>query len=131
MDSSFYDFNKFKTDNIRAVDAKFEAQKIAFAPLAFQAIKAMLNLGIMQAISDAGDEGISRKELAQKTGVSEYGAGVLCEMALGMNVIKVTKESQTMELGELLSKLQKILNLTQKPKNLFLEKLAGCFWKTT
>ena len=54
-------------DNIRAVDAKFEAQKIAFAPLAFQAIKTMLNLNIMQAISDAGDDGITRKELADKT----------------------------------------------------------------
>ena len=32
MDSSFFDINKFKNDNIRAVDAKFEANKIAFAP---------------------------------------------------------------------------------------------------
>ncbi len=61
MDSSFYNIDKYKTDNIRAVDAKYEAQKIAFAPLAFQAIKAMINLGILQAISDSGEEGITRK----------------------------------------------------------------------
>ena len=93
MDSSFFDINKFKNDNIRAVDAKFEANKIAFAPLAFQAIKTMINLGILQAIEAADDEGISRKDLSEKTNVSEYGVGVLCEMALGMNVIKLTEDS--------------------------------------
>lgn len=99
MDSSFFDLEKFKKDNIRAVDAKFEAQKIAFAPLAFQAIRAMLELGIMKTIEDAGDEGISRKELAEKTGISEYGAGVLCEMALGMNVIKFAADSDSNIIG--------------------------------
>ena len=99
MDSSFFDLEKFKKDNIRAVDAKFEAQKIAFAPLAFQAIRAMLELGIMKTIEDAVDEGISRKELAEKTGISEYGAGVLCEMALGMNVIKFAADSDSNIIG--------------------------------
>lgn len=99
MDSSFFDLEKFKKDNIRAVDAKFEAQKIAFAPLAFQAIRAMLELGVMKSIEDAGDEGISRKELAEKTGISEYGAGVLCEMALGMNVIKFAADSDSNTIG--------------------------------
>ncbi len=99
MDSSFFDLEKFKKDNIRAVDAKFEAQKIAFAPLAFQAIRAMLELGIMKSIEDAGDEGISRKELSEKTGISEYGAGVLCEMALGMNVIKFAADSDSNIIG--------------------------------
>ena len=93
MDSSLYDIEKFKNDKIRAVDAKFEANKIAFAPLAFQAIKSMINLGILQAIEDADEQGISRKALAEKTGISEYGVGVLCEMALGMNVIKLTQDS--------------------------------------
>jgi len=93
MDSSFFNVDKFKTDDIRAVDAKFEAQKIAFAPLTFQAIRAMLNLNILKTIYDAGDGGIGSRTLAEKTGVSEYGVGVLCEMALGMNVIKLTPDS--------------------------------------
>ena len=77
MDSSYFNMDSFKEDNIRAVDAKFEAQKIAFAPLCFQAVRAMLELGLLKAIEDSGDDGISRKELSQKTGVSEYGAGIL------------------------------------------------------
>ena len=94
QDSSFFNYDKFKTDNIRAVDAKFEAQKIAFAPMCYQAIRTMLELGMMQALNDAGAAGITRKELAEKAKISEYGAGVLCEMALGMNVIKLSQDSE-------------------------------------
>lgn len=94
MDSARFSTDKYKQDNIRAIDARFEAQKIAFAPLSFQAIRAMIELGILNLIEDAGDEGISRKELSEKTGISEYGVGVLCEMALGMYVIKMNPESQ-------------------------------------
>lgn len=94
QDSSFFNYDKFKTDNIRAVDAKFEAQKIAFAPMCYQAVRTMLELGMMQAINDAGEAGITRKELAEKAKISEYGAGVLCEMALGMNVIKLSQDSE-------------------------------------
>ena len=35
-------------DNIKAVDARHEAQKIAFAPLTFQAVRAILDLGLLQ-----------------------------------------------------------------------------------
>ena len=78
MDKALYNAKKFTTDDIRAVDAKFEAQKIAFAPLAFQAIRAMIDLNILRAIESAGDKGITRAALAEKTGVSENGVGVLC-----------------------------------------------------
>ena len=97
MDSSFFTIEKYKADSIRAVDAKFEAQKIAFAPLAFQAIRAMIETEILREIDNAGENGISRAQLAQRCGVSEYGVGVLCEMALGMNVIKLTADSSSAE----------------------------------
>ncbi|MCI5524000.1 MAG: methyltransferase [Spirochaetales bacterium] len=93
MDKAIFNNEIFKTDKIRAVDAKFEAQKIAFSPLTFQAVRALIELNILQEIENAGDEGISRKALSEKTGVSVYGIGVLCEMALGMNVLKLTQDS--------------------------------------
>ena len=95
MGKNRFSLDVYKQDSIRAIDAKVEAQKIAFAPLAFQAVKAMLNLGILRAIEEAGDEGITRAALATKTEISEYGVGVLCEMALGMNVIKLTQDSES------------------------------------
>ena len=79
-------------DKIRAFDAKIEAQKIAFSPMTFQAIRALIELGLLQKISDAGDEGITIKELSEKSGISEYGVGVLAEMALGMGVLKLNAE---------------------------------------
>ena len=83
----------YYSDRIRAIDAKFEAQKIAFSPMTFQAIRAFIELGLLQKISDAGDNGISIKELAADSGISEYGVGVLVEMALGMGVVKINSMS--------------------------------------
>ena len=66
MDKSRYSFDKYKEDKIRAIDARFEAQKIAFSPLTFQAIRALIELGILNLIEDAGDAGISIGELSKK-----------------------------------------------------------------
>lgn len=93
MDNILADKNSYKTDRIRAIEAKVEAQKIAFSPLTFQAIQALRSLSILQIIEDAGESGISIAEIAHKAGVSEYGAGVLCEMALGMGVLRHTKNT--------------------------------------
>jgi hypothetical protein len=83
----------YTKDDIRAVDAKFEALKIAFAPLAFQAVRALLELGLLKAISDSGEEGISVKQAAGKTRISIYGVNVLLEIALGMNIVKIIPET--------------------------------------
>ncbi|MCM1321306.1 MAG: SAM-dependent methyltransferase [Bacteroides sp.] len=83
------DKSEYFSDTIRAVDAKFEAQKIAFSPLTFQAVRAMLETGILRKISDSGDEGASVREIAESCGLSEYGVSVLAEMALGMNIVKL------------------------------------------
>ncbi|MDR1410768.1 MAG: class I SAM-dependent methyltransferase [Spirochaetaceae bacterium] len=80
-------------DKIRAVDAKTEAQKIAFSPLTFQAARALLELGILRKISDSGDAGLSREEIAGQCGISAYGAGVLGEIALGMGILKLREEA--------------------------------------
>jgi len=76
-------------DKIRAIDAKFEAQKIAFAPLTFQAVRALLELGVLKEISDSGEQGLTLVETAKKADISLYGTKVLLEIALGMNIVKV------------------------------------------
>ncbi len=88
----------YYSDKIRAIDAKMEAQKIAFSPLSFQAIRAYIELGLLKRVSDAGDDGITIKQLSLNSGISEYGVGVLSEMALGMGVVKLNKTSA--EQGE-------------------------------
>jgi ubiquinone/menaquinone biosynthesis C-methylase UbiE len=83
----------YSKDAIKAVDAKFEAQKIAFSPLTFQAVRAMRELGLLAALSRAGEAGLSADEAAAGTGISPYGMSVLLEIGLGMNVIKTLPEA--------------------------------------
>jgi hypothetical protein len=85
---SEYSNKNYTEDKIRAVDAKYEAQKIAFAPLTFQAARALLELGLLKIISDSSDKGISLDEAARNAGISVYGAKVLLEIALAMNIVK-------------------------------------------
>jgi hypothetical protein len=92
----------YTEDKIRAIDAKFEAQKISFSPLTFQAVRALLELEILQIISGAGENGLTREELAEKANISLYGAGVLTEIALGMNIIKLhSGEEDRFVLGKI------------------------------
>ncbi|MBR5915096.1 MAG: class I SAM-dependent methyltransferase [Spirochaetia bacterium] len=82
----------YYSDKMRAIDAKTKAQEIAFAPLAFQTVLALRNLGMLKSINDAGDAGLSAEAVAEKAGVSLYGAKVLLEFALGMGVVKLVPE---------------------------------------
>lgn len=82
----------YYSDKMRAIDAKTKAQEIAFAPLAFQTVLALRNLGMLKSINDAGDVGLSAEAVAEKVGVSLYGAKVLLEFALGIGVVKLVPE---------------------------------------
>ncbi len=76
-------------DDIRAIDAKLEAQRIAFGPIAFQATRALRDLGILGAVAKAQAEGIAAAPLARSLGLSVYGVGVLLEMGLGLGLVRL------------------------------------------
>jgi hypothetical protein len=95
-----YSMENYTKDTIKAVDAKFEALKIAFAPIAFQAVRALLELGLLKIISDSGEKGIGFEKAAKQAGISLYGAKVLLEIALGMNIVKTLPETQPCKNGE-------------------------------
>ena len=98
-------FDFYKNDSIDAVSAKFEAQKIAFAPLSFQAARALRDMGILDEISNARKKGITISELSQKLNISLYGVGVLVEMGLGMGAIKIHRDSEEDDLRLTLGKI--------------------------
>ncbi len=77
----------YSREKYAAADAKFEAQKIAFGPFVFQAAVAIRDLGILEEIEKAGQEGISSPEVARKLKLSEYGVKVLAEAGLGMGLL--------------------------------------------
>lgn len=70
-----------------AVDAKFEAQKLSFAPVAFQCARVLRTTGILEAVAKAGPEGIAVGEIASKTGISEYGVRVLLDMGASLFLV--------------------------------------------
>jgi ubiquinone/menaquinone biosynthesis C-methylase UbiE len=79
----------YGTDTKSAVDAKFEAQKIAFAPIMFQAARSLVKLDILKLIQKKRKTGISLEEIAETLNISQYGVKVLLEAGLSMNLVYV------------------------------------------
>ena len=85
---------------LTAYQAKSEAQKLAFSAIAFEAAVALLRLGILQAISDAGDSGITAAELSKQLGLSEYGVKVLLDMGMTANLVWLDDDRFVLEPGD-------------------------------
>lgn len=77
-----YDAPEEKT----ALQAKFDAQKIAFAPIVFQATKALRDFGILAAIYKQEK---TAEEIAQQVGLSVYGVTVLLEVGLSSELVRL------------------------------------------
>lgn len=72
-------------DNKRAIDAKFDAQKIAFAPIMFQAAKALRDFGILEYLLK--NESANVETIAEKLKLSVYGVKVLLEAGLSLELV--------------------------------------------
>ena len=82
--------NHFTRDTRNALDAKQEAQRIAFAPFVFQAARAMRDLGLLAALDAAGDAGLRLPELQAHVGLSRYATRVLAEAGLGIGAMTLS-----------------------------------------
>lgn len=78
----------YGSDKKTAVQAMYDAQKIAFAPIMFQAAKSLRDLGILALINDH-KEGITIKGIAEKLNLSIYGIKVLVEAGLSLELVRV------------------------------------------
>ncbi len=79
--------NFYDKDTKTAFQAKFEAQKIAFAPVVFQAAKTMRDLGILELLNRHAQKGLTAEEVAQQLDLSLYGAKVLLDMGLSIGLV--------------------------------------------
>ena len=66
----------YSKDNKTILEAQRAAQEIAFAPIAFQASRMMLKLGVFQALKDNPD-GLTVEQVSKKADISKYAAKVL------------------------------------------------------
>lgn len=76
----------FSQDNKSAFDAKAEAQRIAYAPVAFQACRVLRTEGILEAVQKSGSAGITLAEVVAKVSLPRYGVKVLMEAGLGVGL---------------------------------------------
>jgi hypothetical protein len=81
-------------DKKKAVDAKFEAQKLAFGPYAFQAARTLRDTGILEMVSDSGEAGVEAPAVAAKLGLSEYAVATLLEFGLTMELVKLAADTE-------------------------------------
>ncbi len=74
-------------------EASRDADRLAQAPIAFQAVRLLWKKGILKALADSSHKGGSTiAELEQATGVSNYGLTVLLEAGLSENVVKKSED---------------------------------------
>lgn len=76
-------------DSLTAIEAKYEAQKIAFAPVVFQAVMAMRELGIFQVLWEKRSTGATAEEICEITGVTKYGVKTLLEIGLSYGAARL------------------------------------------
>jgi hypothetical protein len=73
---------------LSAIEAKYEAQKIAFGPMYFQAVIALRDLGILQFVSNHR-KGVALDTIIEKMEVSEYSITLLIEAAEILGVVEI------------------------------------------
>lgn len=78
----------FEKKKISAYEAMYEAQKIAYAPIIFQAVRALRDLGIFTALQNSGAKGITTSALCGATNLSRYGVETLLETGLSCGAVE-------------------------------------------
>ncbi len=89
----------FKQKKLTAYEAITEAQKIAYAPLVFQAVRTMRDLGILQQLEENNDSGMTAENIAKKLNLSLYGVETLLESGLSCGVVEL-KDAETFVLSK-------------------------------
>jgi SAM-dependent methyltransferase len=88
--------NFFKHDSRSAFDAKAEAQRIAFAPMVFQASRILRDSEILELVQKSGATGMTLDEIASKINLPRYGIKVLLEAGLGIGLFCLNENHFTL-----------------------------------
>ena len=85
----------FTTDPRSAYEAKTEAQRIAFAPVVFQACRVLRDSGILEAVQQSNSVGLTLPEIVARVGLPRYGIKVLMEAGLGIGLFCLNNDRFT------------------------------------
>jgi hypothetical protein len=79
-----------KKNKLSAYEAISEAQKIAFGPFIFQAVRTMRELGMLASLEQNNNAGVSAATIARELSLSVYGVETLLESGLSCGVVEET-----------------------------------------
>jgi len=69
------------------LDARYEANKIAFAPVVFQVARTLRDRGLFAMLEEVGSQGMTTEEAAQKSDLNPYTIKVLFETGLSARML--------------------------------------------
>lgn len=90
---------RYTKDTLSAREAQRQAEFIAWGPVVFQASRIVLKWGILDLIRDSKD-GLTRQEICEKTGRSDYAVKCLLEASLCIGTILVNPETERYSLSK-------------------------------
>ena len=89
----------YTKERLSAPDAQRMAEFIAWGPAVFQVSRLMLKWGILDILRDA-DNGLTREEICQRTGLTDYAVKCLLEASLGIGTILMDTDSDRYTLSK-------------------------------
>ena len=89
----------YTQEHLSAREAQRLAEFIAWGPVVFQASRLMLKFGILDMIRDSED-GMTRGEIVEKTGLSDYAVKCLLEASLCIGSLLVNPETDRFILSK-------------------------------
>ena len=90
---------RYTAEQLSARDAQRLAEFIAWGPVVFQASRLMVKWGILDLLRDA-DNGMTRQEICQQTGLSDYAVKCLTEASLCIGTILVDPETDRFTISK-------------------------------
>jgi len=85
----------FSTKKLSAYEAMYEAQKIAYAPVTFQVVRSLRDLGILKLLEQSGKQGMSAADIGKTLGLSQYGVETLLESGSSCDVVEYDSDAPT------------------------------------
>ena len=89
----------YTKERLSAREAQDRAEFIAWGPVVFQVSRLMVKFGILEMLRNA-DEGLTKEEIQERTGLSEYAVKCLTEASLCIGTILVDKETNRFTLSK-------------------------------
>ena len=89
----------YTKEQLSAREAQRMAEFIAWGPVVFQASRLMLKFGILDLLRDS-DEGLTRQEIVEKTGLTDYAVKCLTEASLCIGTILVNPETDRFTISK-------------------------------